>query len=54
MVPQWDRPVNARLIEAFESLLFGPERYLEIVVSGEPDTCGPAKTSHQIKRSTGT
>jgi len=25
MVPQWDRSVNARLIEAFGSAPFGPE-----------------------------
>ena len=36
MVPQWDRSVNAGLIEAFESLPFGPERLLETMVFGEP------------------
>jgi hypothetical protein len=34
MVPQWDRSVNAGLIEAFESLPFGPERLLETMVLG--------------------
>jgi hypothetical protein len=36
MVPQWDRSVNAGLIEAFGSLPFGPERLLETMVFGEP------------------